>query len=238
MTRLVVPTSRSRAPVETSRSGIRKPSPISTSSPRASTISRPAASAVAASTSAAAPLLTTCTASASGTAAASAAERAAPAPARAGRWPGRARRRWCRRRRAPRPAAATDSGARPRLVCSSTPVALSTGRSVAGAAGRSASTAGDHRVRLQRAGPDPLLGRGDRLRTSAAAEPADRPVQARVAEHGVGARHPPARVRLRFRGGHAVTVRPRAGRRPGRSATVRPVGPAPAADGLRPGART
>ena len=44
--RLVVPTSRSRAPVRRHRSGRRKPSPISTSSPRLITISRPCASAV------------------------------------------------------------------------------------------------------------------------------------------------------------------------------------------------
>ena len=48
------------------RSGSRKPSPISTISPRLTTTSRPAASAVVASTSAAAPLLTTSAASASG----------------------------------------------------------------------------------------------------------------------------------------------------------------------------
>ena len=41
-----MPTSRSRDPVDAIRSGRRKPSPISTSSPRLSTTSRPAASAV------------------------------------------------------------------------------------------------------------------------------------------------------------------------------------------------
>ncbi len=59
----MVPTSRSRAPVEAMRSGSRKPSPISTISPRLTTTSRPAASAVVARTSAAAPLLTTSTSS-------------------------------------------------------------------------------------------------------------------------------------------------------------------------------
>ena len=42
-TRFVVPTSRSRAPTDSSSSGIRNPSPISTISPRATTTSRPAA---------------------------------------------------------------------------------------------------------------------------------------------------------------------------------------------------
>ena len=64
-----------------SRSGMRKPSPISTSSPRLTMISRPRASASPHSSSAAALLLTTCTASASGTAAASASS--APRPRRA-----------------------------------------------------------------------------------------------------------------------------------------------------------
>ena len=67
--RFVVPTSRSRAPHDVMRSGSRKPSPISTSSPRLTTTSAPAASAVVASTRAAAPLLTTRASSASGTAA-------------------------------------------------------------------------------------------------------------------------------------------------------------------------
>ena len=135
-----MPTSRSRAPVDWSRSGSRNPSPISTISPRLIRISRPAASAVAASTRAAALLLTTCTLSAAGTAAARAAS--VPRP---------------RRPRVPlarsnstsvQPAAAAsasvaaaDSGARPRLVCSSTPVALITGVRVAARAGNAATAA-------------------------------------------------------------------------------------------------
>ena len=59
-------------------SGMRKPSPISTSSPRATTISRPCARAIATSASAAAPLFATCAAAAAGTAASSAPT--APAP--------------------------------------------------------------------------------------------------------------------------------------------------------------
>ena len=62
--RLVVPTSRRRAPALCTISGMRKPSPISTSWPRETTISRPPASAASASTSAAAPLLTQIAASA------------------------------------------------------------------------------------------------------------------------------------------------------------------------------
>ena len=75
-----MPTSRSVAPVDSIRSGSRKPAPISTSSPRLTTTSRPAARAVVASTSAAAPLLTTSASSAAGQAASSAAR--APAPRR------------------------------------------------------------------------------------------------------------------------------------------------------------
>src|SRR6266516_2786419 len=104
---------------------MRKPSPISTSSPRLTTISRSRARASPQSSNAAALLLTTCTARASGTAAASAAS--APRPRRA-RWPvdrsystsvvpvaiDNASR------------AAADSGARPRLVWMMTPVALIT----------------------------------------------------------------------------------------------------------------
>ena len=86
------------------QSGMRKPSPISTSSPRATTISRPAASALATSASAAAPLLTTWTRRGVG----HGGEPARPAPPRPRgprrRWPGRARRRSRRPRwPAPRP---------------------------------------------------------------------------------------------------------------------------------------
>ncbi len=61
-----------------------------------------------------------------------------------GRWPDPARRPWCRWPRRPPRRRAGDSGARPRLVCTSTPVALRTGRrllAVAGSAARTASTA-------------------------------------------------------------------------------------------------
>ena len=201
--RLVVPTSRSRAPVEAIRSGSRKPSPISTISPRLTTTSRPPASAVVASTSAAAPLLTTSAASASGTAASRAASGAAAPRAARARSPGRARRRRSRRRPRSPSTAAAESGARPRLVCTTTPVALSTGRSVVarrrerGDAPRRRRCVGGEVARA-----DPLLGPADTARRTAPA--ADRPRRrlrtARVGEHGVGARHAAARVRRRLVG--------------------------------------
>src|SRR5258708_7962607 len=136
--RLVVPTSRIRAPGACSRWAGRNPSPISISSPRLIMTPPPAPSAVAARTSAAALLLTTCTAPAAGTARARASS--APPP---------------RRPRLPvarsnstsvQPAAASmasraaaDSGARPRLVCTRTPAALITGVRVAAAGGSDAT---------------------------------------------------------------------------------------------------
>lgn len=150
--RLVVPTSCSRAPQEASSSGIRKPSPISTNSPRLSRMSRPGASVTAARARAAAPLLTTWTSSAAGTAS----RRAAMAPRPRGA-------------RLPVPkssstsvypptaaiasSAARDSGARPRLVCSTTPVALCTGlrpTARAGSAARAAWTASPGPIRPSR----------------------------------------------------------------------------------------
>ena len=88
--RLVVPTSRSRAPALCTISGMRKPSPISTSWPRETTISRPPASAASASTSAAAPLLTQIAASAP-VSSQHAARRRGPGASRARRSRGRAR---------------------------------------------------------------------------------------------------------------------------------------------------
>ena len=150
--RFVVPTSRRRAPrrgdagraagsrrrSRPSRRGSRRTSP-------------PAARAVVASTRAAAPLLTTRASSASGTA--------------------RAARRPARRPPAPPPGreveldvdgaaavvsasmAAAVSGARPRLVCSTTPVALSTG-------GRVVERAGGRRARPRRRLPGRSHPRG------------------------------------------------------------------------------
>lgn len=106
---------------------MRKPSPISTSSLRLTTISLPGAKVSAHSSSAAALLLTTCTASARGTASASAARVPRPRFARSPVSSANST------SVAPPAAtiassAAADSGARPRLVCTRTPVALSTGR--------------------------------------------------------------------------------------------------------------
>ena len=154
----MVPTSRSRAPVEAIRSGSRKPAPISISSPRLTTTSPPAASAVVASTSAAAPLLTTSASSAAGQASQQCfAERRRRASSGC-RWRGRVPRRRSRSRRSvrrPRPAA---SGARPRLVCTTTPVALSTGRNfVVVCAASAASTRVLHLIGRQIAAPGPVL---------------------------------------------------------------------------------
>ena len=119
---------------------MRKPSPISTSSPRLTMISRPRASASAQSSSAAALLLTTRAASASGTAAASASS--APRPRRA-RLPVASSNSTSVAPAATRSAsrAAADSGARPRLVWTMTPVALITCRRLVAYAGRAAMAA-------------------------------------------------------------------------------------------------
>ena len=129
-----------------SRSGSRKPSPISTSSPRLTTISRPAASAVAASTQRGGAVVDHVHGAGVRHGRGQRGERAAARGGPAARWPGRAPRR-CARRRPPAPStAAGDSGARPRLVCSTTPVALSTGRS----AGRGVGQRGQRRRRRPR----------------------------------------------------------------------------------------
>ena len=106
-------------------SGIRNSPPISMSSPRETRTGLPLASAASASRSAAAQLLTTSAASAPVSAVSSVSARlAAPAPA-----PERGRPRGRRRpaARAAARAARSGSGARPRFVCSRTPVALMTG---------------------------------------------------------------------------------------------------------------
>ena len=160
--RLVVPTSRSRAPVEAIRSGSRKPSPISTISPRLTTTSRPAASAVVASTSAAAPLLTTWTSPAAGTRAAQRGQRAAPAagPLAGAEVELHVDVAGCACAIAA--AAAADSGARPRLVCSTTPVALSTGRIEPGCAGSGGDRGLGRRLRRELSAPHSLERRDDR----------------------------------------------------------------------------
>ena len=135
---MVVPTSRIREPVDSISSGSRKPSPISISSPRLTTISFPGARVIAMSSSAAALLLTTCTPPAVGTARANAAM--APRPRRARRPVDRSNSTSV----APLAVttasiAACDNGARPRLVCTTTPVALMTGRRLAALAGNAAT---------------------------------------------------------------------------------------------------
>jgi hypothetical protein len=126
---LVVPTSRRRAPVLAMRSGSRKPSPISTISPAADDDLAAGGQAVVREHERRAPLLTTSTSSAVRHRLAQRGERpaAAAGPAAVGDVvldvdvAGGA---------CDGVDAAGDSGARPRLVCRTTPVALSTGRSV------------------------------------------------------------------------------------------------------------
>ena len=197
--RLVVPTSRRRAPVEAMRSGRRKPSPISTSSPAAHDDLAPAASAVVASTRAAAPLLTTSASSAAGHGRQQGVA-ACPAPRRARAPVARSNSTsTCRPRRPIASTAAADSGARPRLVCSTTPVALSTGRSVVAAPRERGDARRRRRRRGELARADPLLRRGHGpLDAPLAAEPACGGLQARVGEHGVGARAPTGAGRARL----------------------------------------
>ena len=172
---------------------MRKPSPISTSSPRAMTISaalRPARARRRAS--AAAPLFTTCAAAAAGTAASSAPT--APAP----RGPRSPVARSSSTSHVPAATssaarAASDSGARPRLVCSSTPVALRTGRSVVAVAGQRVEHGVDDVGRGQRALPHGLLGGDDRGLDPLAAQPGGGVGEPGVGEHRVGAGHTPAR---------------------------------------------
>ena len=176
---------------DSSSSGMRKPSPISTSSPRASTSSRPGPSAVATSASAAAQLLTTSAASAAGHGGEQRGDRRLARAARAGRWPGRARRRWCRRRRRTASTAAGDSGARPRLVCTSDAGGVEHRRrrlaAESAAPRRTASTAlaGRHLAVPDRAAAPAWTA----AFTSPRPEPLRRGGQPRVGEQRVGARH-------------------------------------------------
>ena len=111
---------RARAPLCSITSGMRKPPPISTLSPRLTSTCRPAASAASTSSTAAALLLTTIAASAPHS-------RANSPPTAAWREP---RSPVCEVEldvHRPRRVGRRPTGARPRLVCSSTPVALITG---------------------------------------------------------------------------------------------------------------
>ena len=167
---------------------MRKPSPISTSSPRATTISRPCASVSATSASAAAPLFATCAAAAAGTAASSAPT--APAP----RGPRSPVARSSSTSHVPAATssaarAASDSGARPRFVCSSTPVALRTGRSVVAVRGSASSAASTTSAAASAPSPHGLLGGADRGLHPLAPQPGGDVGQPRVGEHRVGARY-------------------------------------------------
>ena len=188
----------------------RKPSPISTSSPRLTTISRPAAPAqrIAARTSAAAPLLTTSAASAAGTAASSASRTPAPRrPALAG---GEvelhvARARGDRQRVEGR----VRQGARPRLVCRTTPVALRTGRSVVAVAGRASSVAPTTSAGASTPVACGLLGRPDGGLDPLAAQPSGRVREPWVGEHRIGAGHGPALIPARrIHRRHPAILRP------------------------------
>ena len=174
---------------------MRNPSPISTSSPRATTISRPAASAVATRASAAAQLLTTSAASAAGTAAAARRSRRRPARARARRWPGRARRRWSRPRLTASTAAG-DSGARPRLVCTSDAGGVEHRPQAARGRGQRGEDRVDARPPAATSpAARPLLHALDDLLDQGAPQPPRRPAEPRRRRAGVGARHLPARDR-------------------------------------------
>ena len=156
----MVPTSRNRAPLCSIRSGSRNEPPISISSPRETTTSRPSASELSASSTAAALLLTTVAASAPVSAhnasSTSASRSPRPPPSRS-----------YSRLTADRPAAAiasiagSASSARPRLVWSTTPVALTTVRkagssaSIAACVRRTISSTIDWRVGAEGASASP-----------------------------------------------------------------------------------
>ena len=133
---MVVPTSTSCAPDCSITSGTRKPPPISTLSPRLTTTCRSRASAASTSSTAAALLLTTIAASAPHSLASSVADGVLARSALAGAR-GRTRCSW------PSAGGRSATGARPRLVCSSTPVALITGPAATGRSRWRASIAAD-----------------------------------------------------------------------------------------------
>ena len=186
--RLVVPTSRSRAPVDVSRSGSRKPSPISTSSPRLTTISRPGGQRGRGEHERRGAVVDHVHRLGGGHGGGQRLQRAAAAPGPpaggeveldvggAGGGHGSPRR--------PR----AESGARPRLVCSTTPVAFSTGRRRGGAPGSAASAASHGVRRPDLPGTDLAQGRGDRGLDRRPAQSLVRGGESRVGEHGVRAR--------------------------------------------------
>ena len=126
--RLVVPTSTRRTPPARMMSGSRNEPPISTSCPRETSTSRPGASAISSRSTAPALLLTAKAASAP----VSRVSRAATWVSRVPRAPSSksySRLLYERATCATWSTAASEREARPRLVCSITPVRLSTGRS-------------------------------------------------------------------------------------------------------------
>ena len=90
--------------------------------------------------------------------------------------------------------AAGDSGARPRLVCTRTPVALSTGCRLLAVPGQRGEDGVDGVRRRDLAVPDPLLHLLDGVLDQAAAQPLAGLGQPRVGEQRVGARHVPPGV--------------------------------------------
>ena len=98
--------------------------------------------------------------------------------------------------------AADESPARPRLVCSTTPVALITGRVLLSeAAVRTALPRRPRPGTAHRSGP--LLGVGDRSLDDGHPETFHRGPHGRVGEDGVGPRHQPPRVDV---SGHRLTL--------------------------------
>ena len=129
--------------------------------------------------------------------------RAPPGPARPARRgrggpgdrsPGRTRRRWPRWRSPPRPDAACDSGARPRFVCTTTPVALMTGRRLAALAGNAATASSA----TCSGSISPARARscacGDNGFHQRAAEQSFRLGEPGIGEQHIGAGHAPSRV--------------------------------------------
>ena len=182
--------------MQATRSGRRNPSPISTSSPRLQTTSRPLASTVTASSSAAAPLFTTITSPASGSAARRAASVARP----------RARARAVSevvldvdvaRRGDQRIASRRGQRCPTRGWCATPfPVALMTGVRLVARAGSPRSTSSMRCAGLSDPVAHTSLRRVHRVTHSRPAEAALRLGEPRVGEHRVRLRDSAARVRL------------------------------------------
>ena len=196
----MVPTSRMREPVDSISSGSRKPSPISISSPRLTTHFPAGSQGDGRGQQRGGVVVDDVYAARGGTARASAAR---AHPGRGGpvdRFQveldvGRAAGGDHRVQRG------SDSGARPRLVCTTTPVALMTGRRLAALSGSaatacSATCSGSHRT-----GSGSLLGLSDNGFHQSATQHALGLGEARVGEQDIGPGHTPSRItHLRSRG--------------------------------------